>query len=56
MIPRIKSGNTLKIFLFYFIIFSNYLKSNEEGSNPVQYRVRSFNDIFQLLTQYIKIH
>lgn len=30
MIPRIKSGNTLKIFSFYFIIFSNYLKSNKK--------------------------
>ena len=48
MIPRIKSGNTLKIFSFYFIIFSNYLKSNEKGSNAVQYRIRTFNDFFQL--------
>ena len=56
MIPRIKSGNTLKIFSFYFIIFSNYLKSNEKGSNAVQYRMRTFNDYFQLLKQNTKVH
>ena len=56
MIPRMKSGNTLKIFSFYFIIFSNYLKSNEKGSNAVQYRIRTFNDFFQLLKQYITVH